>query len=74
MPFKVESGWTHIIDEIVRVTNLNGCVEFMNYDLYKVVPFEGPILNKLHSSCMFCYTLDFSIFTKDLLIVYFCSS
>jgi len=53
VPFKVESGWTYNIDEIVRVTNLNGCIEFMNVDLYKVT-YEGPIMNKLHSSCMFC--------------------
>lgn len=50
--FKIESGWTHIIDEIVRVTNLNGCFEFMYHDLH-TIPFKGPIMNKLHSTCTF---------------------
>ncbi|CAB4491451.1 unnamed protein product [Rhizophagus irregularis] len=47
------NGWFHVINEAVRVTNLNGCIEIMNYDLYRDFTKEihaGPIFNKLHTS------------------------
>src|SRR3954454_14302687 len=31
----VTSGWAYVISEMVRVTDSNGCIEFMNYDLEK---------------------------------------
>src|ERR1043166_9160780 len=47
----VTSSWTHVINEMVRVANSNGCIELMNYDLEKDT-YEGPILNQLHSAGM----------------------
>ncbi|PKY12306.1 hypothetical protein RhiirB3_397225 [Rhizophagus irregularis] len=47
------NGWFHVINEAVRVTNLNGCIEIMNYDLYRDFTKEihaGPIFSKLHAS------------------------
>lgn len=47
------NGWFHVISEAVRVTNLNGCIEIMNYDFYRDLTKEihaGPIFGKLHST------------------------
>ncbi|CAG8562701.1 1179_t:CDS:2 [Funneliformis mosseae] len=47
MTFK-ENDWAHVINEIVRVTDINGCVEFM--DFLCEGGFKGPIMEKLCSS------------------------
>ncbi|RIA81458.1 E1-E2 ATPase-domain-containing protein [Glomus cerebriforme] len=45
-------GWGHVINEAVRVTSLNGCIEISNFDCHKdkIENAEGPIMNKLHIS------------------------
>ncbi|GBB98549.1 hypothetical protein RclHR1_03260007 [Rhizophagus clarus] len=48
-----DNGWFHVINEAIRVTNLDGCIEIANYDLYKDYDKEihgGPIFSKLHDS------------------------
>ncbi|RIA99020.1 S-adenosyl-L-methionine-dependent methyltransferase [Glomus cerebriforme] len=53
LAFKMEyNGWGHVINEAVRVTNINGCIEIMNYDLYKdnEEVSNGPIMNKFQLS------------------------
>jgi len=63
MAFKVKNNdeWNHIINEAVRVINLDGCIELMNYDLYRDINEEiygGPIFINLHNSLMWLHKRD----------------
>jgi ubiquinone/menaquinone biosynthesis C-methylase UbiE len=63
-------GWFHVISEAVRVTNLNGCIEIGNYDLYRDNTKEvhgGPIFGKLHHTCKYCSNIS----KKDSFILQF---
>jgi hypothetical protein len=45
------NGWPYVINEMARVTNLNGCIEIMSYDLDKDTYYGT--LDKFHSAGMF---------------------
>ena len=61
--FDVINGWPHVINEMVRVANSNGCIEIANYDLDKDT-YHGA-LGRLHSASMF-HSLAFSILSSLL--------